>query len=165
MLDKEITFTVIGEGPLLNQLRSTVVDLGVSQRVEILGYVDSEKTVLDRLRQAAVAVAPYARSPLTFTQFADPQKLKWYASAGVPIIVSPEPPSSTELAKSGAAIVMRAETQDDVNAWAQQIVQLLGDDIQRMRMETKLREWASRFSREYQYERVWTAITEIQSQK
>jgi glycosyltransferase involved in cell wall biosynthesis len=164
-LDKETSFTFIGDGPELPNLRARVQDLGMGHRVEIMGYVDDEQIVLSRLRQASIAVAPYARNPLTFTQFADPQKLKWYASTGVPIIVSPEPPSSTELEKCGGAIVIRAETKDDVNEWSQQIVQLLGDGPRRMYMETKLRKWASGFSREYQYQRVWTAIKEIHSNK
>jgi len=159
--DNDATFTFIGDGPLHSVVHARITELGLKHRIEILGYIDDEQVILDRLRQASIAVAPYAHQPESFTRFADPQKLKWYAAAGLPMIVSPEPPSADELGTRGAAIVHSANGRNDVNVWSQAIRDLMNDEQRWTQMSNQSQRWAMEFSRQRQYERVWTSIQTI----
>lgn len=159
--DEEISFTFIGDGPLLPELQSRIVALGYEQRVEIMGYVDDEQIVLRKLQEASLALAPYARDPSSFTQFADPQKLKWYAAAGLPMIVSPEPPSAKSLEQCGAAVLLSAQGPDDMRTWADVIIRLLNDEKRQEEMRRSSSQWALQFSRNDQYRRVWQEIRAI----
>lgn len=95
---------VIGTGPLEGELRDRAAALGVE--VAFHGYVADHREVERILSTAAVAVAPYRRSNDTFTRYADPGKLKAYAAAGLPIVMTDVPPNARELeAEAGADVV------------------------------------------------------------
>lgn len=160
-MDTKIHFRVIGDGQLLSSLRQQVADLRIEKSVEIYGHVSDEQLVLQQLQGSTVAVAPYAHDPDSFTQFADPQKLKWYAAAGLPMVVSPEPPSASALQAAGAAVVLPAESDKDVADWAEILLGLVGNAQLRQVMSENSRTWATNFSRHKQYEQVWNTLIKM----
>jgi glycosyltransferase involved in cell wall biosynthesis len=90
---------VIGTGPLEQELRDRA-----PTSVTFHGYVDDHREVERLLGEASVAVAPYEQS---FTQFADPGKLKAYLAAGLPIVLTDVPPNAHELERqAGAEIII-----------------------------------------------------------
>jgi glycosyltransferase involved in cell wall biosynthesis len=56
-----------------------------------------------------VALAPYATSVASFTRFADPSKLKLYAAAGLPIVLTDVPPNAADLERDAGARVVADE--------------------------------------------------------
>lgn len=159
----EICFVFIGDGPLLPELCARLIESGFGSRATVHGHISSEIEKLNHLRASSLAVAPYRRDNQSFTRYADPQKLKWYSAAALPIITSPEPPSAESLGKLGAARVIPAETRADVDVWATTITDLLGDKERLDMMSVSSLEWARLSARRDQYQRVWNAMTQLMS--
>jgi glycosyltransferase involved in cell wall biosynthesis len=92
---------VIGTGPLEGELR----DRGRDVPVRFHGFVPDHRDVERLLADASLGIAPY-RPDETFTQYADPGKLKAYLAAGLPIVMTDVPPNARELAdQAGAELV------------------------------------------------------------
>jgi glycosyltransferase involved in cell wall biosynthesis len=138
MLDS-VAADVIGTGPLETELREH------AERVELdvtfHGYVADHRDVEQLLSRASVAVAPYRRSAETFTRYADPGKLKAYAAAGLPIVMTDVPPNARELAaEAGAEIV-----EDDPSAIADGIKRAVADAEEWRRRREAALTYARRF--------------------
>jgi glycosyltransferase involved in cell wall biosynthesis len=106
-----VTLEVSGRGPLRSELEAQVRRLGLGERVRFHGFLDDHRDVDALLASAAIGVAPYDTGMESFTQFADPAKLRGYTAAGLPVLVTSVPPNADELARrAGAEIVaFRAE--------------------------------------------------------
>jgi glycosyltransferase involved in cell wall biosynthesis len=75
------------------------------------GFVEDHRQVEAILAECSVGIAPYLTDVGSFTQFADPGKLKAYLGAGLPIVVTPVPPIAKELAESGAALIVESSPE------------------------------------------------------
>jgi len=163
--ESEIKFTFIGAGPLSEYLVNYLTDRGFGNRFTYCGFIEDEQEVFRHLQNSTIALAPYRHDDDSFTRFADPQKLKWYAAAGVPIMMSPEPPNSRELEKSGSSLVLSAETNEDVHIWSSNLLELVRDGRRLEQMRKSARKWAGASRRSEQYERVLEEIQFIWHQK
>jgi glycosyltransferase involved in cell wall biosynthesis len=92
----DVQADVIGGGPLEEPLRQRAGD-----NVRFHGFVPNHQDVERRLADASIAVAPYRAD--SFTQYADPGKLKAYLAAGLPIVLTDVPPNAQELAREAGA--------------------------------------------------------------
>ena len=90
--------------------------------VTIHGFVADFADVAMILSRAAIAVAPYEATGDSFSQFADPGKLKAYLGAGLPIVLTGVPPNAGDLAASGGAAIVAP----DAGAFADEIERVLG---------------------------------------
>ena len=106
----EVSATVIGGGPLEQELRRKSARLELTETVSFTGFVSDHGEVERLLAQASLAVAPYKPSAATFTRFADPGKLKAYVAAGLPVVLTDVPPNAAELATSGGAEVVPCDS-------------------------------------------------------
>jgi glycosyltransferase involved in cell wall biosynthesis len=95
---------IVGRGPLEQPLRDEATALGLGASVTFHGFVPRHEDVERILAAASVGVAPY--EPGSFTQYADPGKLKAYLAAGLPIVTTAVPPNAAELEQAGAAVVV-----------------------------------------------------------
>ena len=119
--DGRLTAEVIGGGPLEATLRERAHVLGLGGVVRFHGFVPDHGEVERLLADASVAVAPYRPGEGTFTEYADPGKLKAYLAAGLPILLTDVPPNARELASSAGAEVVPY----DAAALAEALVRLL----------------------------------------
>jgi glycosyltransferase involved in cell wall biosynthesis len=118
----DLPLDVVGRGPERGSLEALAAELGVADLVVFHGFrVAAELEEL--LAGASIAVAPYQDDGRSFTQFADPSKLKSYLAAGLPIVLTPVPPNAGQLADAGAALVV----VDDAAAFARAIERLVAD--------------------------------------
>jgi glycosyltransferase involved in cell wall biosynthesis len=118
----ELPLDVVGRGPEREDLEALAQQLGVADLVVFHGFrVGAE--LAERLASASIALAPYQDDGRSFTQFADPSKLKAYLAAGLPILLTPVPPNARELEHAGAAEVVA----DDPVALADGIGRLVAD--------------------------------------
>ena len=106
-----VTLDVSGRGPLRDVLEEEARRLGIDNRVRFHGFLDDHREVDALLASAAIGIAPYDTGMESFTQYADPAKLRGYTAAGLPVLVTSVPPNADELAHAaGAEIVpFRAE--------------------------------------------------------
>jgi glycosyltransferase involved in cell wall biosynthesis len=95
-----------GRGPLEAQLREQADRLGLNGSVQFTGFFEDHRDVDRLLASSSIAVAPYDPSDGTFSQYADPGKLKSYLAAGLPIVMTGVPPNAGMLADRGAATVV-----------------------------------------------------------
>ena len=100
----KVAADIVGRGPLEQPLRGEAAKLGLGETVVFHGFVPSHADVERILAAASVGVAPY--EPGSFTQYADPGKLKAYLAAGLPIVTTAVPPNARELEQAGAAVVV-----------------------------------------------------------
>jgi glycosyltransferase involved in cell wall biosynthesis len=97
---------VIGGGPLEATLRERAGTLGLGDVVRFHGFVPDHRDVERLLAESSVATAPYRPGEGTFTEYADPGKLKAYLAAGLPIVLTDVPPNASELARTGGAEIV-----------------------------------------------------------
>lgn len=102
----DVELIVIGSGPYLATVSDLAESLGISSRVQLLGYIVDEYEVARILRSAVVGLAPYLESRDSFTQFADPGKLKNYLAAGLPIVMTPVPFNADLLESMRCAVLV-----------------------------------------------------------
>lgn len=96
---------IIGSGPLEADLRKQAKNLNLNN-VKFHGFVKDHGEVERILASGSIAVAPYKKDKDSFTQYADPGKLKAYLGAGLPIVLTDVPPNAHELEKNGVAIIV-----------------------------------------------------------
>lgn len=104
--DETLTAAVIGGGPLERELRQGAETLRLGNVVRFHGFVPDHRVVERLLADASVAVAPYRPDESSFTRYADPGKLKAYAAAGLPIVVTDVPPNAGGLEREAGAEVV-----------------------------------------------------------
>lgn len=109
ILDKKhegIKAEIVGSGPEIENLRNLAQKLGLNSKIIFHGFVKDHNDVESILATGTVAVAPYVKDKKSFTQYADPGKLKAYLGAGLPIVLTDVPPNATELQQAGVAKVV-----------------------------------------------------------
>ncbi|MEK7059521.1 MAG: glycosyltransferase [Patescibacteria group bacterium] len=121
--DPDVTADIVGGGPLLDDLKALAKELGIAKCVTFHGFVKEHQDVEAILASGTVAAAPYVKDETSFTQFADPGKLKAYLGASLPIVLTDVPPNAHELEKAGAAIIVK----DSPQAVADGLSSLLSD--------------------------------------
>jgi glycosyltransferase involved in cell wall biosynthesis len=126
-----VTADIIGRGPEEAALRGKVERDGLAEIVRFRGFIEDHRRVEAILAECSVGVAPYLTEVASFTQFADPGKLKAYLGAGLPIVLTRVPPIATELEQSGAAYIV--ESSAESVARGIEVVLSSGVDWQRRR--------------------------------
>lgn len=114
---------VIGDGPYLRDLKERTAQLHLQDAVEFRGLVESDEEVWSILTTASIGVAPYLNLQESFTKYADPAKVKTYASAGLPVCMTAVPSMATIIVEAGFGVI----TDDHVDAVRDGIIGLLSD--------------------------------------
>jgi glycosyltransferase involved in cell wall biosynthesis len=112
----DVTADITGRGPLEEQLRAEANRLGLQDVVRFHGFIADHRELERLLSQAAVGLAPYNTRVDSFTQYADPSKLKSYLAAGLPILLTSVPPNASELAERAGAEVVHDSATDFADA-------------------------------------------------
>jgi len=117
--------TVIGRGPLDKEICESITRLELQDHVKLVGFLESHADVTASLRQAQIGLAPYTNlGKDSFTQFADPSKIKDYLAAGLPVVTTSETPIAHLLEARGAGTICEPEPQ----ALADAVIALLNDE-------------------------------------
>ena len=153
-IDKRVKFRVVGDGPYAPQFSSLAERF--PEQVDFRGYMENQDEIDEILRTAVVAVAPYSEVPGQFTQFADPQKLKYYAANGLPVILTEVAPAAAKMRETGACTILRQADGPDV--WAKEIISLLDDPDRWLDIALNSYRYSIQFNRELIYSAVLTEI-------
>lgn len=137
----DVRLDVTGTGPLEADLRRRARDLGLGGRVTFHGHLADREDVERLLAQAAVAAAPYATDPASFTRFADPAKLRAYVGAGLPVVLTDVPPNAREIASEAGGEVVA----DDARSLADAIARILSSPAEWERRRAAALAYADRF--------------------
>lgn len=116
------TLEVVGDGPLLDELRQLACKLGISERVAFRGHVTNP---LDYMLEASVFILPSRFEGM-------PNSLLEAMAAGLPPIVSDASPGPLELVEDGATGLV--VPVDDAEALAQAMLRLAQDEAYRIKL-------------------------------
>ena len=156
-LDSDVIVDVIGEG----DSSEAFLDLSkrFPQQICYHGYIEKQLEIDLILRQCVVALAPYDETPGSFTKFADPQKLKYYAANGLPVILTNVAPSAIVMEKCGAAILL--SQSDGFGIWVAAIEELLNDYEAWQKSASNSYTYALQFERNNVYTETFGALLSL----
>jgi glycosyltransferase involved in cell wall biosynthesis len=149
-LDAPASLDIIGSGPLEMAIRRENEKLGL--RIKIHGFVKGDAEVAQILSRCNFGLAPFRGAATDFTQFADPQKLKFYLSAGLHTVLSDSVPSGAFL-KSHGVVTLLAPSADDTE-WAETIIRIARDGVNLAHSQDR----AIQLSRLYDREAAYTEL-------
>ncbi len=147
------TLWIIGSGQERTRLGKEADRRGLAEFVQWLGFVPDAR-LHEVLGPAWVAVAPYARTSDGYKQYADPAKLRWYAAAGLPTVITDVPVAAAEaLARANAGMVCESSAK----SLAAALCELLNGTAQREDMSSAARRLAEEYTWEAIFDAAWTA--------
>lgn len=155
--DYFVKISIVGTGPDSRGFESLAS--AYPERVSNYGYVEDQAVIDQILRTATVALAPYNEAEGNFTEFADPQKLKYYAANGLPIILTDVSSPAQVMSKAGAAITL--SSLKGVQSWIDSIIFLLDNKDDWYKTAKTAYEYSLAFDREQIYERTFTELISI----
>jgi glycosyltransferase involved in cell wall biosynthesis len=107
---------VIGGGEIEGEVRARAASLGLSGTVSFHGNVSDPGELAALLAECTIGFAPYRKDPMSFSNYADPSKVKSYLGAGLPIVMSDVPPVAAVLQREGAALVVEPRPRELADA-------------------------------------------------
>lgn len=115
---------IIGDGPLLSNLKSLTKNLKISKNVEFTGFIEKHSDVDEKLRKAAIGIAMFEPVKGSYEYYSDAGKPKVYLAAGLPVVITRVPEIADEIdeKKAGFAIAYKRESL------AKAIISLLRED-------------------------------------
>lgn len=152
--DSLLRIDVIGEGEssgLMQKLANQYPN-----QLTFHGYIADQRQIDSILRKSVVALAPYDETPGSFTQFADPQKLKYYASNGVPTLLTNVAPAAQIMNSRGSAHLL--SQSDGVNKWTEAIFNWLDNPEEWITAAKNSYEYALDFERKSVYSRTFASL-------
>jgi glycosyltransferase involved in cell wall biosynthesis len=126
----DVRWIIVGAGALFEEVRADIERRGLLDRVDLTGVVPHERAV-ELLAACDVCVSPHVANPDGTRFFGSPTKLFEYMGLGKPIVAS-------DLEQIGE-VIQHERTgllcpPGDVDAAAQAVLRLLGDDALRGRL-------------------------------
>lgn len=115
-------FDVIGASLNISSFMSRAESLGISHLISWHGNQE-EEGIRSILIRSTIASAPYLRDPNSFSNFADPSKIKHYLQFGIPIVMTDVPPIANKLFEEGAAV----KCLDSAESFSATVVSVLND--------------------------------------
>lgn len=150
---KDARLLIIGTGPYEDSLKEKGRKLKIEEKISFTGYVENHEEVENMLSKSMISVAMYKPDPNSFTNWADPGKLKNYLSAGLPIVLTSVPPVANDLEREKCAVVSAYNANELSNI----IINLLSD-------RSKLSDYsknAIKFAQKFDWDRVFSrALTQ-----
>ncbi len=97
-------------------LAKLVKKLKLEKAVISHGFVEDGLEMSRIIRSCAIGVAPYRDIPGSIRHYADAGKIRAYCASGLPVVSSHVPPLGLEVAKKGAAIVVKDTPEEFADA-------------------------------------------------
>lgn len=140
---KDAKLLIIGDGPLLNNLKKMANELKISGNIIFTGFIKNHSDVDDELRKAAIGIAMFEPVKDSYEYYSDAGKPKVYLAAGLPVVITKVPEIADEIdsKKAGFAIPFEKE------ALSKAIITLLQND----KLHTEYRENAIKLSKKYNW--------------
>ena len=146
----KVSLLVMGTGEYENNLKKLVNRLKLGKRVTFTGYVEKHEDIENELVKSTISVAMYKPDPQSFTQWADPGKLKNYLAAGVPVVLTNVPPVAREIEEKRCGMIAEYEPDN----FSQKINSLLGNRKLLQEYSNNAIKWARRFDWDIVFDKV-----------
>lgn len=150
----DVAVEIIGAGAVDHLMISLAV--AFPQKVIYHGFKESQDEVNNILRTCSIALAPFQESEDTFTAFADPQKLKYYAANGLPVILTNVAPAAKIMSDLGAAVIL--SNDNPPIEWVETIMSFLNNETTWSSASKASYNYSLRFDRESIYTSTFNEI-------
>lgn len=117
----DVKFLIIGGGEYESVLKNKVQELNIQNNVIFTGWITDRNKLDEMIGESMIAVATYKPEKemlRNFTYFADPNKLKDYLGAGLPIILTNISYNAEEIEKRKCGIMVNYDKNDISEALA-----------------------------------------------
>ncbi len=115
--DADFTFEIIGDGPKRKEIEEKIRELGLEDRVNILGYISDPEKKQEVMSRWTAGVGIYRRKlddgTPTLVEYTDHSKLKEFIGAGVPLITTDAPEIHKEIEKYRAGEVIEEPVSEE----------------------------------------------------
>lgn len=135
----QVTATIIGQGPYLDELKGIVAKAHLDKHFNFLGFIKDENQMLELLSRSALGLALYELEGNA--KCADTGKPKLYALLGLPIITTKAYINHQAIIDSGSGVIV-----DDNNDSVAKAISFVLQDDQRL---NDFREKAYRFGGQF----------------
>jgi len=115
---------IVGTGPLEQDLKNLVSELGLSGKVIFTGFMKDHSDLEKILAKCAIAIAPYVPNKDSFSYYSDVGKPKAYMACGLPVIITPVPRIAFEITSKKAGTLIQFNKKELVEA----VIGLFKDD-------------------------------------
>lgn len=123
----------------LEWLKNMTKKLNILNSVIFYGFVPKIEEMSKIMRKCSVGVAPYKDIPGSIRKYADAGKIRAYCASGLPVVSSHVPPLGKDAEKSGAAVIVK----DNSESFSRAIISILQDK----KMYNKLRSGSINFAK------------------
>lgn len=148
----EAKLVLIGTGPLEGKFKAQVSQLGLKDKVEFTGFIESHHEVQNRMAKCAIAVAPYVDDDTSYTRYTDPGKPKAYLASGLPVVITDIIQVAKEIEKAECGVAVRFDQGEFIHA----VVNLLDNEKKLKRY----RENAIKFAQNFKWEKIFKKALE-----
>jgi len=124
----------------IQRLQKLVSKLKLGKKVKFYGFILDREEMSRIMRKFYTAVAPYPAIPGSPRFYADAGKIRAYAASGLPIVSTDVPPLGKEVAKKGAALIVKDNPQE----MAEAIIRIFSD----RQLYLQLRENSIKFAKD-----------------
>ncbi len=97
-------------------LKNLSTALGLGKHVQFHGFVNNAEKLSKKIQRYMIGLAPYKRKKDSVRAYGDATKLRLYMGLGIPTITTDVPPLGKEIAKKGAAIIVKDNEVDFAKA-------------------------------------------------
>lgn len=142
----DVKVRIIGDGPYLENLKILAKDLGVERYIDFLGFIKEQKETNKLISECALGLALYDPDKASFSYYADPGKIKFYLSCGVPPVLTNVPLISEEIISKNSGLISNYDANSLIECLA-----VLSD-------ETKMKEFritASALGAKYAWDNIF----------
>lgn len=137
----KVKLIIMGTGEHEDKLKSLVKKLKIESFVRFTGYVEKHEDIERELAKSTISLAMYKPDPNSFTNWADPGKLKNYLAAGCPVVVTNVPPVAHEIEEKRCGVISEYDEKD----FANKVIKLLGNTTLLKEYSNNSVKWSKRF--------------------
>lgn len=136
------SLVILGTGEYEKSLKIKAKKLKIGKHVDFRGYVDDHTEVEKILTESTIGVAMYKPDTTSFTNWADPAKIKNYLASGLPVILTSVPPIAKVLERSRCGIIAEYKKDD----FAKKVLEILTNTKQLQLHSKNARSFAKQFN-------------------
>lgn len=145
----DFKFKIIGGGSYKEKLINLAKNLSVDKYCDFVGRIEDNRILEDEVAKSAVAIAPYLKTPDSYTYYADSGKIKTYLACGVPVLTTDLPWSAKEIAEEKCGLIISDKGEDLVGKLTY---------IMKSKVNEEFRRNAIKYSKNFDYEKIFSSL-------
>lgn len=145
----EFKFKIIGGGSYEEKLINLAKNLSVDKYCLFRGRIEDNRVLEDEVAKSAVAIAPYLKTPNSYTYYADSGKIKTYLACGVPVLLIDLPWNAKEIQQEKCGLI--------INGYGKDLVEKLLK-IMKPSLNREFRKNAVKYSKNFDYEKIFSEL-------